>query len=480
MDEQQSEQGGDQHQDDLSAELERLRAERDEARAQLQRLEQQRPSRHRVRRVAAGVLVVISVLSFLTGGVGVWASRNFLDTDVWVERVGPLADDPAVQSSLSDWITTETMQLVDPQALFEEVLPERGQLLAVPLSGAVERFVGEQVDTVVASDAFAQLWVGLNRQAHQAAVKVIRGDSEAIQAGDDSVTINLVPVINDVLAQITSVSPEIFGRTVDIPDVQIDEVPAAAIDRINSAFGTDLPEDFGQFTVYDQGALKEVQDAVTLFDRIVWISVIVFVLSTVGAFALSVDRRRTFLELAVADVVVLILLRRAAITAQDQVLDLVRVPDNVPAVRAVTDALLQGLFDSTRVLLWLFAIAIAIVWVTGRSAAATAVRRRTAAVFETATDVARARSEDPATAAWVVAHRDLLRVAGVVVALVALWWVDLGWLGVLVVLVLLAGFQLALGRVPERLDEPLDPDDADPHDDAAAGGAVDPVEQPAG
>lgn len=452
---------------ELRAEVERLRAERDAARAQLASAEQRPPSRHLTRRIAAGVLVVLSCLSFLTGGAGIWASRNFLDTDVWVDRVGPLADDPDVQAALSREITTEVMKLVDPKALFEDVLPERGQLLAVPLSGAVEGFVGDQVATFVASDAFARLWVGINEQAHAAAVRVLKGDSDVVQAGDDEITLNLVPVINQVLSRITSASPELFGRTVDIPDVQIDEVPTAAIDAVNNAFGTDLPEDFGQITIYDQGALKEVQDAIALFDRIVVLSVIVFVLATVGAIALSVDRRRTVLQLAITDVLLLILMRRAGMIAQDQVLGLVRVEDNEPAVRAATDALLQGLFDGTRLLLWLFGIIIVIAWLTGSSARVVKVRRGVASAATGVVSAARDRGSDPATVAWLVAHRDALRVAGVVVALGLLWWLDLSWFGVFVLLALVVAYEVLLSRLPDRDEDGGTP--TDPTDPGSAG-----------
>jgi hypothetical protein len=444
--------------EDLSDQVTRLRAERDEARAELERVQEARGSRHLTRRVVAGVLVVISCLSFLAGGVGIWASRSFLDTDVWVDRVGPLADNPDVQEALSARITSEIMQVVDPQTLFQEALPERGQILAVPLSGAVEGFVGDQVDNFVAGDAFADIWVGVNRQAHQAAVKVLRGESDAVTAGDETVTLNLVPVINRVLASITSASPELFGRSIDIPDVQIDEVPTKAIDAINNTFGTDLPDDFGQITVYDGGELEEIQDAVALFDRIVWISVVVFVLSTVGAFAASVNRRRTFYELAIPWILILLLLRRGAVRAQDQVLDLVPPKGSVPAVRATTDALLSGLFDGTRILVWILVVALAVVWVTGPTDRAGALRRRAASAAAAVAGAASERSNDPATATWLIAHRPVLQAAGVVVAVVLLLWLNLGWFGMLLLLVILGAYEWVLAR----LEGPGDDDAGQP------------------
>jgi hypothetical protein len=350
------------------------------------------------------------------------------------------------------------MQVVDPQTLFQEALPERGQILAAPLSGAVQGFVGDQVEDFVASDAFADIWVRVNRQAHQAAVEVLRGESEAVTAGDETVTLNLVPVINRVLANITSASPELFGRTIDIPDVQIDEVPSKAIDAINDTFGTDLPEDFGQVTVYDGGALEEVQDSVAFFDRVVWISVVVFVLSTVGAFAASVNRRRTFYQLAIPWILILLLLRRGAVRAQEQVLGLVPPKGSVPAVRATTDALLTGLFDGTQILVWILVVALAVVWVTGPTDRAGALRRRAASAAAAVAGAASERSNDPATATWLIAHRPVLQAAGVVVAVVLLLWLNLGWFGMLLLLVILGAYEWVLAR----LEGPGDDDAGQP------------------
>jgi hypothetical protein len=433
----------------LTAELERVRIERDEARAQLAVASgAPRPSRHRVRKVTAVVLVVVSCLSFLTGGIGIWASRNFLDTDVWVQRTGPLIENPAVQSVVSTKMTDAVMELVKPEALFKEVLPERGQLLAVPLASAVRSFVGSQVAKVVDTDAFARLWVAVNRQAHAAAVKVLKGDSEAVTAGDKTVTLNLIPVINRVLAQITSVSPEIFGRTVNIPDIRIDEVPSAAIRTINQRFGTNLPRNFGQIRIYDQGKLKELQDAVKTFDRVVWLSIVLFVASTIGALALSVDRRRTLLQLSIADVLLMVLMRRGAVLAQQQIASLVKVPANRPAVKAVTAAMFEGMFDVTRILLWLLGIVIVVAVVAGPGRREKAFRSWVSSAAVGVFTAARDRGTDPATTVWIVAHRDLLQVGGAALAVAALWALNLSWIGVLVVLVLTAIYIGLLARLP--------------------------------
>ncbi len=61
------------------------------------------------------------------------------------------------------------------------------------------------------------------------------------------------------------------------------------------------------------------------------------------------------------------------------------------------------------------------------------------------TSAARDRGSDPATTDWIVRNRDALRIAGVVVAVVLLWWLSLSWFWAFVILALVAGYEVAPG-----------------------------------
>src|SRR3954447_23477597 len=163
----------------------------------------------RLREIGAGVLVILACLMFLVATPAVWAHRNFLDTDRFVSRAGPLIEDPAVQSALTDRLTLELMTLVNPGKLFKEVLPERGQILAAPLASAVQGFVHDQVAKFVQSDAFQTLWNVAISHAHATAVAVLRGDTEVLATSNGVVRLNLVPVINSILQAINAASPDV-------------------------------------------------------------------------------------------------------------------------------------------------------------------------------------------------------------------------------------------------------------------------------
>ena len=75
---------------------------------------------------------------------------------------------------------------------------------------------------------------------------MLEGDTGNLQVEGDTVVLNLVPVINAVLAEIGDASPDIFGRTVNLPTLTVDDLPEDAIASIENALGRDLPDDFGQ------------------------------------------------------------------------------------------------------------------------------------------------------------------------------------------------------------------------------------------
>ncbi|MCB1006934.1 MAG: hypothetical protein KDB35_22315, partial [Acidimicrobiales bacterium] len=210
------------------AEVERLRAEVASLEAQVEQGRRGRRVGRTARNGLVGALVVLTALCFTASAVGVWASRSFLNNQVFNERIGTVIEEPAVQASLARFTTQEVMQLLDVQNLIAEALPDRAQILAPTLASGLESFVQGKVEEVFATPEFQQLFERIVDVAHRQAVALLEGrDSDLVQAGSDSVTLNFLPVINEVLARIGDASPEILGRDIDLPTVTVDDVPEA-------------------------------------------------------------------------------------------------------------------------------------------------------------------------------------------------------------------------------------------------------------
>jgi hypothetical protein len=424
-----------------------LVAERDALRAQLAAAPGTRRRSGRLRRITAVVLVVVFGLSFAASGVGSWLHRSTLNEDVWSDRVVPLGQDPQVQQALATWATGQLMATVDAEALFEEALPERGRILATPLSAAVEGYVGDRVDEFFASERFEELWARAAVRAHEGAVAVLRDERPNVAAGEEEVTINLIPILDAVLAEVLEAAPGLIGSDVELPEVSVEDVPDEVRARLALALDVELDDDFGTLTVYDGGKLSSAQSVVRLFDRFVILTSLVTVASAPAAVWVSPRRRRTLLQLLGAAALVGIVVRRAGFTLQEDVVELVPGEENRGAVSVVAGAFVDPLTAAASTVLWIVVVAALVVAVTGPYGWAVGLRRRASG---TGSWLVRAVGEgvpEGGQASWVIHHVDVLRAAGYALGAAVLWFADLTWWTLVVVVAGVAAWQALLQRL---------------------------------
>jgi len=430
--------------------VEELKAEVDELRAKLDRKGAWNRRRRRLRRIGAGALVVLFAVAAVSTTIGTWARTTLLDTDKFVDTVAPVTRDPEVDAALAAFLTTELFVAFDVEQLAEDALPDEVEFLAVILTNAVEDFTRQRVETFLEAGRFRGVWRDAVRRAHEVALRVLRDESDVVVNRDGSqVVLNLLPVINEILQEVAAELPEVFGQQLAIPDVTDETTQAEIRDAIESAFGVELPEDFGQIPVFNENRLSEAQDALHLADRFLVVLVALTLISAGGALALSVDRRRTVLQLGlgvvVATYLVFTILRRVIA----DLIDLIPAGQNRDAVHAAARIVAEGLRDRA----WFVLIAGLVVaigmYLAGPGRGARWVRSLAA------TAVGRVRERAVATPAspaghWVHANLDAMRIGGLVVA--ALWLIlaNVSWLGLFVAVVLLIGYEIAVTAVAQR------------------------------
>jgi hypothetical protein len=157
----------------------------------------------------------------------------------------------------------------------------------------------------------------------------------------------------------------------------------------------------------------------------------------------------------------MVLVRRLAFLFQKDLLEVVKVERNVPAVRATRDAFLDPLTTGA-LYLGIGALVIgAIAAVTGPYPWAVRLREGTVGAARTVGAAITNRRQDQETIEWVGANVDRLRIGGAAVGLVLLWWLDLSWLGFFLLAALVGGYELVVHRMAEQaiVDEP-EPADA--------------------
>jgi hypothetical protein len=434
--------------DEAAGDVERLKRDREELERRVEELENRPERRRHVRRIVSTILVVLSVLVFGVAVPGTWARRTLLDTDRYVATVTPLASDDAVQEYLARTVTQQVFEALDVEQRLSAVLHQRDprlEFLAGPISNGVRGFVQDKLQTVLASEAFATYWEQANRFVHTQLIAALEGGGTTLEVKNGRVVLNLLPLVNQGLQSISTTVSELIGHPVTLPELSGDEVPSESIARVESALGTDLPDQFGTIVVYDSQDLAAVQDGVDLASRAIVALVLLFIVLAGIALWVSPRKRRTLVQLSAALAVILVIERRLAIAQSDALVDGAK-PENQAAARAVVDQVLGSLLRYTG---WLLAIALVVLVVallTGPYPWAVRLRGWAADLGRAASGAVRGR-EVGGAAVWVAGHRDAMMLGGAAVAMLLLLLIDLSLVGLLVLAIALVAYELLVYRL---------------------------------
>ena len=203
----------------------------------------------RWRSLMAAVLIVLGCVLAPAAGVSVWVHNQVSDTDRFVATMGPLVDDPEVQSRLTDRLTATVFQYVDVKgiandavaALAAQGLPprvtDRLSTLTPTLASAVTGFVHDKIAALVASPAFAKAWNQAIRAVHGQAVSVLSGNSQAVVVRGDTVFLDLAPFITLAKQRLSAAGLTAVNLVPDIhPSVAL--AKADTLVRAQSAYST--------------------------------------------------------------------------------------------------------------------------------------------------------------------------------------------------------------------------------------------------
>ena len=223
--------------------------------------------------------------------------------------------------------------------------------------------------------------------------------------------------------------------------------------KLSTALGVTLPSDFGQITLVKSSDLATVQRGVKAFDRFTLVLPLVTIVLIALSLWLSVNRRRTVLQLAVGVSLLMIVERRVTLHEQST---LASGAHNPQVAQIVLGDLLHGFFVLTAWVLGVALVVLVIAVLSGPYRWAVALRSW---VKRTWRSIAGARSghHRGQVVTWMASHAAGLQLAGAVVAGILLLIVSVSWISFLIIGVLLAAYEVYLQRI-----KPAPPDEVPP------------------
>jgi hypothetical protein len=410
--------------------------------------------RRRIRRSVVGLLVALSCLLVLLSTTEVWAHRTLLNTGAFVGTVAPVFEDPAVASAVAARATDELFTELNVQARLRDALPPRASFAAVPVTNATKGYVAGQLTSVLASSRFQAVWTAALTFTHQQLVAVLRGqNTAAVSTSGGYIVLNTVPVINQALGKVSGLASDLTGKPVTLPAITSADPPQQAVNKLSGALGVPLPGNFGQITLVRSSDLAAVQRGVKAFDRLTLVLPLAAIVLIALSLWLSVNRRRTVLQLAVGVSLLMIVERRVVLHEQGA---LASAAHNPQLAQSVLGDLLHGFFVLTAWVLGVALVVLVIAVLSGPYRWAVAFRSRAKSTWRSIAE-ASSRDRRGRVVTWMASHAAGLQLAGAVVAGILLLIVPVSWLSFLIIGVLLAACEIYLQRI-----KPPPPDEAPP------------------
>ena len=412
-----------------------------------------KPRRRPVRRSVVAVLVALSCLLVLLSTTVVWAHRTLLNTGTFVGTVGPVFTDPAVASAVAARATDELFTELHLQARLRDALPPKASFAAVPVTNATKGYVAGELTKVLTSPQFQAIWTATLTATHKQLVAVLRGqNTAAISTSGGYIVLNTVPLINQALGKVSGLASDLAGKPVTLPVITSADPPQQAVNKLSAALGVSLPANFGEITLVRSSDLVTVRQAVKVFDGLTVALPLITIALIALSLWLSVNRRRTVLQLAVGVSLLMIVERRGVLHEQGV---LAGAAHNPQVAQGVLGGLLHGFFVLSAWVLAAALVVLVIAVLCGPYPWAVALR---SSVTRTWRGIAGAGGDDHrGVAAWMASHAAGLQLAGAVVAGILLLIASVSWISFLIIAVLLAAYEVYLQRI-----KPAPPDEVPP------------------
>jgi hypothetical protein len=202
--------------------------------------------------------VTIAATCFMLFTLSYWTKTTLLDTDKFVAATSPIISDQAVQQTLTTEITTKIFEKIDVEKELQAALPENVQFIAGPLAGQIESFTKSSVARVLASPQVATAWTDVLATTQSTLVAYIQNPN-----ADGKIT------VDDLY---TTAGKELQNTSVGF------------------LFNKNLPSSVGNFTLREISWLPQVRAYIDALSRLTNVLLLVSLVATI--VALAVTRRR--------------------------------------------------------------------------------------------------------------------------------------------------------------------------------------------
>jgi hypothetical protein len=220
--------------------------------------------RSRTRGIAVTTMLIAGTLLMIGAGIGIWAQRQALDTDNWVDLSSELIENEPIRTAVGLYLVESLYDSDQVKPRLETTLPPALQPLAGPAAAGLKEIARRNAPRLLGTAAALTAWQNANRAAHETLLRAIDG-------ADVPVDLDLGGLLEEVAADTG--------------------LPPAAVDR--------LPPDIAQLQIAPPEEIEKVRTVIDAFRAIGWVLFGLALVAFAAAIFLARDRRRTTLSAGV-------------------------------------------------------------------------------------------------------------------------------------------------------------------------------------
>ncbi len=308
------------------------------------------------RSIASLLIFALATILMPVALVGHWGHRTVIDSERYIETVGPLIEQPEVQAAVATAVTDAVIAKVDTkgqvEGLLTKLFPDSSftTQLASPIATGINGLIGDLVTKFVASDQFAAVWIKLNVAAQKGLVAVLEGGQEGpVQVVGDNVVL-------DISSALTAIQTHLVDN------------------GISAAASVTVPQADRQIVLMSAPALSQVRFVYSLTSPILqWFPLVI---AAMFALSIALARRRPRTAGATGFVLVAVggLLTIGMGIGQGAFVDQLSATPFAAAANVFWETLFTYLVAGIQALLVLGLVVIAAAWFAGRTRLARTAR----------------------------------------------------------------------------------------------------------
>lgn len=305
------------------------------------------------RKLAITLLILSGFVGFLAM-FAVWAKRQALETDTWVNTSSKFLENSEIRGALSNYLVDQLYDNVDVEGELKGQLPGDIKDLAGPISGGLRTVADKAALEALSTSRVQDLWEQANEVAHQNLLLIVENKGDRVSTDNGNVVLHLQPIVQDL------------G------------------DRVGIDVADKIPESAAELTILKSDELGAAQDGVRILRTLAWaLTALALLLAGLAVYFARGWRREAVRGFGWMLIVLGIVVLAVRSVAGNIVADQLATTDSIePAVRSAW-GIATSLLQASALAVILYGIFVVIgAWLAAPGRAATATRKEIAPILE--------------------------------------------------------------------------------------------------